>query len=382
MWPKNRSSLSITAILLCLAVATQAWAEGAAKTVATGNTPGLKIEPITDPKVNSPREDLRLKLFKDSPKTFGCKAIPAPKNRTGVDSSLDQFLAEVTDAIKNRSELKLQPHFHPRLNIGIPALSETFAKLANTYGPKQDVTVFRLWALNVPDPDLNASSTLSGDKTPSEIPCTADDLSVHAMYGYPLQFGVWLQILGEKEVGRIYLSIVPTQGRWNLGAFHAQQWTHAEKDPEQWLLNAQRIESLKLPEAAFVAYDIASKLLDGGNLVIMNQRAEVLKRRDAIMTPEQFQDKIRKTLSEYKVLASNSLFVVGGGGVLVRIEVPSEISVEQLKNTCAAISSKLKRESWSQELNGVRCNVNLPKENPKVDGAIGGVYLAFRDLKN
>lgn len=330
----------------------------------------VQVKPVTDPKANSPKEELRLKLFKDQATKPSCGAVQIdPKGGVGVDAELESFLKLVVDAIKKKDEKAFLPLFHKRLNIGLPAIAETFAKLDNTYGSPFDVSVYRLWALN------------TVDGSPKALNCEDDRLTVYPQYGYPLQFSAWLQIMGQRELGRVYLSIVPAEGRWNIGAFHAQQWTHDSKDFATWAEEGVQSERMGMKEAAYVKYDIAAKLLDGGGFLDIQMRDEANKARDHVMSQADFDKSIKATLKDFDVVYTSTLLVIGGSGILARIKMPGEISVEQIKSDCKKAAEALMKNQWAAYVEGMRCSFLLPNEDPKKDGAMGGIFLHFAELK-
>lgn len=328
------------------------------------------VKPVTDPKQKSPKEDLRLKLFKDQAAKPGCGAVQIdPKGNSGVDAELDGFLKTAVEAIKKKDDKGLQPLFHPRLNVGLLAIQETFAKLDNQYGAPFDVSVYRLWALN------------TVDGSPKGLTCEDDRLTVNPQYGYPIQFGVWLQVMGQRELGRIFLAIVPAEGRWNIGAFHAQQWTHDSKDFATWAEEGVQNDRMGMKEAAYIKFDIASKLLDGGGFVEISMRDEATKARDAVMSFANFDKSVRQALKDFDVVQTATLLVVGGSGVLVRIKVPAEISVENMQKECNRTAETLMKQQWTGYVEGIRCSYLLPNEDPKKEGQMGGMFVRFSELK-
>ncbi len=328
------------------------------------------VKPVTDPKQRSPKEDLRVKLFKDQAGKAACGSVQIdPKGNSGVDTELDGILKLAVEALKKKDDKALQPLFHPRLNVGLAAIQETFAKLDNTYGAPFDISVYRLWALN------------TVDGSPKGLTCEDDRLLVFPQYGYPLQFGVWLQIMGQRELGRIFLAIVPAEGRWNIGAFHAQQWTHDSKDFATWAEEGVQNDRMGMKEAAYIKFDIASKLLDGGGFIEIAMRDEAIKARDAVMSFATFDKSVRSALKDFDVVQTATLLVVGGSGILVRIRVPGEISVENMQKECARTAETLSRQQWAAYVEGIRCSYLLPTDDPKKDGQMGGLFIHFSDLK-
>ena len=152
---------------------------GASHSALAENDPMIRM--VADARENSPKEDLRLSLFK-TPTKVDCTSVKAtPRGQTDIDPTLNRFLADLLEALKKKSDKDLQPLFHPRLNVSLNTLGEILARMDNTYGAPLDTSVYRLWALN----------TIDG--TPQVLKCIDDNVQVYAQYGYPLQYRVLLQ---------------------------------------------------------------------------------------------------------------------------------------------------------------------------------------------
>ena len=343
----------------------------AAQEPASSGSSDRDIAPVSDANVNSPKEKLRTKIFASNLETPGCKPIQVHP-RGGIadlDAELDGFLKQLIQAVQRHKETDLQPLFHRRLNVSIPAIAESFAKLDFSLGAPLDVSIYRLWAYN------------TVDGSPSGINCGEDGLKAFPQYGYPLQFGVWLQLLGKQELGRIYVSVVPADGRWNIGAFHTQQWTHASKDFIAWAQEGELDARKNLKESAYVKLDIAQKLLDVGGFLESTTHADITKARDALMTKDDWDHSVRKPLEGFEIIYTGSLLVLDGAGILARIRVPGEVSVMEIKESCKKMAQSIRATSWGAALGGMRCSFNLPKESSKRDGVLGGIYVSFIDLK-
>lgn len=329
------------------------------------------LVPVTDQKVNSPKEELRLKLFGTNAAAAGCGVVSIdPRGGTsGVDASLDETLRSILKAVKAKSDKELQPHFHKRLNVSLAAIAETFGKMDVVYGQPFDVSLFRLWALNTVDGSVGA------------LPCKDDGLKIFPHYGYPLQMAAWLQIMGQKELGRVFVTLVPLEGRWQIGAFHVQQWTHASKDYAAWAEDGQKVAALGHKPAAFLRYDLAVKLLDGGGFVEFDVAPDMVKLRDQVMAPADWDKAVRDALPGFELLHTSSLLVVDGTGILIRIKIPAEISVENMKKTCRDLGMLLLKQPWSSHVEGIRCSFNTAKEDPKREGSLGSIYMSLSEIQ-
>ncbi len=328
----------------------------------------VMFKAVADIRENSPKEDLRLSLFKN-PKEPSCQTVKThPRGETDIDPTLSRFLVSLINTIQKKNDKDLQPLFHPRLNVSLNALAEILARMDNTYGAPLDISIYRLWALN------------TADGSPQTLSCPGERLHVYAQYGYPLQFGLWLQAMGTKELGRIYVSIVPVAGTWQIGGFHVEQRTHESKDAESWASEAEKDKAKGLKESAFAKYDLAVKLSDAGKLLELADHEELIKKRDAVQSRSEWEKSIMDAAKPAQVLYSATILVIGGAGIVIRQKIDAEISVEAMKKDCKALTQRIKDKSWSGGLVGVRCAYNLPKEDPKTDGALGGLFVAFSEL--
>jgi len=327
-----------------------------------------EVVPIGNVPENSPRESVRKAIFTDSLEKPSCQAIEA-KAVVKFDAELDSFIKLIAKSIMERKETQLLALFHKRLNISHAAIGQVMTDMNNTYRAPFDVSVYRVWALNTVD-----GSTKSLD-------CDADRLKLYPLYGYTLQFGVWLQVMGQNELGRIYLSLVPTEDRWNIGSFHAQQWTHDSQDFATWAEEGVKNSQMGHKEAAFAKYDLAAKLLDGGGFIDIAMRDEIVNARDSVMTKDQWSASIKSAIKDWDVANVGTMLVTGGAGILVRIKIPKEISAVDVTTECLRLATAMIEHSWHAHLAGVRCNFVLPHEDPSKDGALGGVFLDFPTVR-
>ena len=185
--------------------------------------------------------------------------------------------------------------------------------------------------------------------------------------------------MGQKELGRLHITLVPTKGRWNIGSFHLQQWTHEGKDFATWAEEGEKNLHMDAKSAAFVKLDLAQKLLNGGGYLKINLRDEVIAMRNKASDPKEWESTISSALVGWNTAYVSSMLVEGGAGILVRISISKEITSDQMVQECQKISAALKSKNLHHHLMGVRCNFLLPKEDPKKDGLLGGLFVAFNN---
>lgn len=342
-------------LFICLA-ATQAIAEDTL-------VPAPAIE-------SSPREDLRKELFSDSLATPGCKSLDVgPKGGLlKVAPDLDLFIKKILKGLQTSDAAILAPLFHKRLRVRESLLQEQFTGFAQTYQKPLDFSVYKTWAFNTVD------GSVAG------FPCM-DGLEAFSLYGYPLQIGLWVQVMGQLELGRIYIPIVPLEGTWWIGGFHTQQWTHNGKDFTAWHEAAQKSALQSIPEVTWVLYDISAKLLNGGGLIKFPALEYIQNAQAKLMSKAEFYSSVSAFAKGLKPVYIASILTEDGAGILVRMATPRDLTLPEVTGTCEDIARAMIAKKWNRALAGIKCTYVLPKEDPAKEGVLGGIYLSFAKVK-
>ncbi len=328
----------------------------------------LKPAPI---EASNPREDLRKQIFKD-PRlgTRSCEVLATdPAASIKADASLQDAVHNLIKALNNKNEKDLRDLFNPRLKVKAAQALASLMSLKNIVGTKFTVTNYRVAALNSPD----------GSTTPIE--CEDTGVLMHPLYGYPLTVGVWLQASGDNEIARVFAEFVPSKKDWTIGAWHIQQWTHAGKDFAMWYESAQAFAQKNQKASAYIAADLAAKLLDGGGFLVFPVKQEAEAWRDKQMTPEQWIKTVKASFPEEDIVHVATLFIRGGAGVLIRFGIKAELSTAAIKEHCQARLQKALSAEWAEGIQGIRCGYNFPRENPTGEGVLGSILILKEELK-
>jgi hypothetical protein len=241
------------------------------------------------------------------------------------------------------------------------------ASQRSTLGGPISVTPYVLYAMN----------TVDGNPTPLVCDGSEDTkLSITPQYGYNLEVGIWLQLMGQRELGRVFAVAVNKDDKWYLGTFHYQQWTHGGKSYADWYIAANDDAKAGLLPAAYLKADLAAKLLDGEGQFELSLHEEMVAYRDKLMVDQNFQKIISDILKDKKVIAAKSIFAKDGAGLMVRFEIPAEISTNDLAADCKKVLGLFKTEKWFGALDGLKCGYTMKGEDPNRDGRLGSLYLA------
>ena len=262
------------------------------------------------------------------------------------------------------------PLFHPQIKVKLAQIKAALISIHRISGSKTDATMFRAYAMN----------NLPGDS--GAVSCDEDGLRLHPLYGHPLQAGVWIQALGEEEVTRIYVVLIPSKDKWLIGAWHVQQWTHAGKDYINWRQEGEDLANKKQDIAAWVYFDIAVKLLDGGKFIVFPVAEDIAAERSKVLGPKTILDILSAKFSSDKLVYANSLFSRKGASILLRFGIPGEWSANAIKEHCRSKFKQLSQEPWMKSVAGIRCDYVMPKESTQKEGALGGIFIDQASLAN
>jgi len=333
----------------------------------------LKTVLKTDLKSVPKDEQLRLKLFKDSLNTRRCLTLPKSltNGSRSIDPELNQFLNDFKTGIEKLDATKLLPLFHPRTVTNLAPVNDLLFSMKLKLGAPFEVSTFRLWAVN------------TVDGTPTPVVCGGLDhteLQFWPQFGYNLEFAIWIQVLGKQELGRIFATIVNKDDKWYIGALHYHQWTHGGKDYEHWFLSGKKDLEKKHDHSAFVKFDIATKLVDGKKQFLLGIHNQLKSYQKQILVRSKWESDIKSILNEWKVLYLNTILGPNGAGIIIRIEIPGEISANDLTRDCHKMGKTLKNQAWFSNLDGFKCSYVMKGENPGKEGKLGGIYLPLNEI--
>lgn len=305
--------------------------------------------------------DLQKSLFtKSSPSS--CILIPPQSLKEGypqLGSKLNTLINNLKSSIQKDKPEDLVPLFHPRLKMTEARLRGTLMLMKSKLKTPFEVSSYQVYAL------------FSSDKSSKLLPCEGGEIHIHPLYGHTLQFGAWIQVLGQSELGRVFAHIVQDKGKdWKLGSFSYEQWTHTGKSAQDWYKLALS-HAEKNPLLAFAELDIAAKLTDktphyelSANLPILSLQQQVLKR-------EKWESTIKKELLEWKISYLGTTLAETGVGLAIRFEVAKELSTNGVREECQKLWAKIKNTKELSGFKGLRCSPLLAQEPAQKDGFMG-----------
>ena len=285
-----------------------------------------------------------------------------------VDPALEKILSTLKKSIETNDHYAIQKLFHPRLAVSTGALKQIYIKIETNIGKKVEANIERVWAL------------YTKDGSSEDIECENDELFISPQYGYDFQYGVWVSILGAKELGKIFLSLVPTNNHLYIGAFHFQIWTHMKKDYIGWIKDADIDYKEKNLISAFIKYDLAKKLIFGKSFYRLKSESEIDKFIDENLNRKVWEQLLVDSLPSDTLIHATSILASKGAGLMLRFSLDKELSSYDIKEHCKKVFRTLDKQQWFKKLHGVRCGYNLPQEsNHLKDGVLGSIFIDKTD---
>lgn len=297
-----------------------------------------------------------------------CRALPNSTltTFTEVEPRLNQLIAAIVTAIRSEDHKGLRKLFHPRLQRGDLDLTEFFTRLRFVYRTPLTLNVTRLWELRTA-------------QAVTELHCAADTLYLKPLYGYDLQYFLWLSVVGKKELGRVIVPLVNSKGKWVIGALHTRQWTHLGFDFNDWLGKAMRYQHE--PMYAWALLDITRKLMRDSPFIRFPQLTALAKAQQQLVPSKQWQQKIKAIAAPHAVIFVNSIFTLGGVGILLRLHLPQALSGKDLSRTCRTLLATFQKQKWFKHFSGIKCSFVVKGEPTDREGVLGGIYMPQRPQK-
>jgi hypothetical protein len=284
---------------------------------------------------------------------------------------LHNFLNEFLEAARKDEWKRIDPLFHPRAKRTKDVGEKMKAILKNRYDTPWQFSVFRVWRISIP----NAHKAIL-DSCPD-----SSGAHIISQSGHETQYMVWLQIMGQNELGRIMIAVAPDKGKMYATALRLQQWTQQGEDAEVWVQRAEERFKADQKIPAYMALDVAQKLLAGEDLLIYPRQRQIIDARNKIVSQAELVKKLNETLNIKTIAYIGSLLTKEGIGILIREVIEKQEVTSILQERCKSRAEGLFKLGWMVPgKTGLRCNYIFPGMDPQADSPMGGFYFAPDDL--
>ncbi|MCY4380811.1 MAG: hypothetical protein OXC40_04485 [Proteobacteria bacterium] len=289
-----------------------------------------------------------------------------------VGGGFGGFLYKLRQGLQQKDYRTLAAMMHPRLKASESQMIRALGHLP--LGDTFRVSYHDVWAV------------YSHDYSSNDVPCPEQNVVLSPLYGYPLQFFLWLSLTGQEEMARVLAIVVPVKGELYLGLLRAQMWTYQGKAPGEWVDEANSEVAKGDDISAYVKYRIAEKHLHGGSYFRFNLEDNIKLQLEMNDAPARWFAELQRVVSvDSSVKTVKATAIMSGGGVAIffRFSLPKEWSVVATQDHCKKTITHLKQFSWFHNLSGIRCGYYLPHEtNFNRDGPLGSIFMLSDSVKN
>ncbi|MCB9229400.1 MAG: hypothetical protein H6618_07295 [Deltaproteobacteria bacterium] len=270
-------------------------------------------------------------------------------------------------ALTARRAESLQPLLHRNLAQEMPDLKQIFKEMSAYLGVAWEISLLRAWSLE----GMNLSER-------GEIRCKGEKIRLFPHYGYARQWFLLFQILGQKELGRVFVSLIPDEDhkRWKVGYFAFRQWTHAGKDPQTWIAEADQSLKTGRQTGAGVRYLLAKNLMAGNRHFIYELHEELDSWLKTALPESVWQLPVRQALAgDDNIEEISSLFAPGGIGLLLKFQLSKTFSGKEVRAHCQERLHHLKSMVWFSDFKGIRCSYFVSGNSTQASYSLGSLYL-------
>lgn len=293
-----------------------------------------------------------------------------------------EFLQELLYNIKHQKTYRLQNLMHPHIrphNTPQKLKKNLLSSLSSF-----EVSIAKQFA------------TYNPDRSSDDILCHEHQIFLSPQYGYPLQFFVWISLLGSQEIVRIMFTVIPTKGQLYIAASYEQRWTHNGDNAERWTAKADAADKKNDTIRAFIFYNVAKKLLSGRSFF----RLTLEDRIQTYLKKTQLQTRVIEQLSEIIQdfpIRSVSPIVISQGAVglhiyftppILKQTIPyaaskHSVSNEQLENHCKNTLSTLETQPWFSDIQGISCSYDIANtQNPSQITTLDSKFIVKSSKNN
>ena len=251
-------------------------------------------------------------------------------------------------------------------SFSVYKIKALFQHMKQSYKGPLEYTALRVWGI------------YTKDGNPEPIDCEDENLKIFPVYGSPLQLLAWMQIRGERELGRLSTMFIYSGGTFKIATLTLQQWTFGGKDPESLMADGDKDAKEKNYVSAFVKYDLAKKLIDeSGNIaypdtVILKDKLNELKKT------HDWEPLIKSKLKNYDLPRIASYYATNKGpALLVYYRLKKQTEQDVREQTCKNMGKTLSDSNLLKGLAGLRCNFLYPQHSADQEGPLKGIFYAF-----
>ncbi|MDD9950460.1 MAG: hypothetical protein OXT67_02740 [Zetaproteobacteria bacterium] len=288
------------------------------------------------------------------------------KDETNIKiHSITQNLAHAIETQNLETMLSI---WHPRIRPTKFRLQKLLTTLHYGLGKPVDVTSLRIWEI---------SSDNSKESLAEGIPCSYDGVTYYPLYGYTKQIGLLFQAMGNNELGRITVILVPKGSSFQIGFMHFSRWTHQGNGPEWWLQEARKAEQQNNLLLAYLMNTATTKLTRTSPHLSYQSHLQANTYAASLLAPKELLHQIQESFKGETIMHVDSILVSKGLGLSLRFQILKEWSSSQVRRHCLDNYNRMQELTWTQgQLHAIKCSYTIAGEEPEDrEGRLGSLII-------
>lgn len=285
-----------------------------------------------------------------------------------IIKDLERLVGSVFKSLHYKNSSMLTDLFHPRLKVSEEIFKYImFKDLPKVYGVQIKYKLLFLGGINAPEGR-------------SEVVSCNDNIKVSPHYGYNLQFAVLIDIIGDKEDGKIYFSVVPYNGDWKIGVWKLKQWSFLKKDPQVWFKDGVKDLNNQHKLLAYLKFNIASKMAHGEGYYWFDIY-EKIEQQQKLFKKEEYLLKLQSITALNDIFDFDGLYMAKGIGISLTIKLKNEENLKSLNNRCADITRQIINYQELNHIEGVKCVFIMQEQKKNHIKEIASFIISKDDIK-
>ena len=278
--------------------------------------------------------------------------------------SLSKLIRKLTKNLKGFSVRGVSETLHSKLNISYNELDRVLQYVQKGVKTPVEISIYKLWMLNNPQRQIGIALNCDSE----------NQFSLRPHMDYETHYALWLQVMGQKELGRIFLTIVEDKNEWKVGFLTFSLWTHGGKNFEKWGEEGDKDLENKNFISAYLKYQLAQKLLVENPHLSIHKKSKISNFLEATLSKEMVLKDIRKIFPSRHVSDVNSFFAEKGVGVEIEFSLTDQTSKVDFEPMCREILLKVQKDKRFHSIVGLKCKfMNLPKAG--FESELGHIFL-------
>lgn len=285
------------------------------------------------------------------------------------NSELSNLIENILEAHRKGDATFIHGLFHPRLAMPSSFSEATLLHQRKALQKPLDYSLHQLWWLEGADVD--------------SVRCS-DGMTLFPHYGYTDLGFLSLQIQGQKELGRIFITLVPQNHKdlknFQIGYYHFRVMTFLGQNAINWGSKAAFAARNRHLLMGYYEWSLAESLARQNPHFTLPEWNILAENKPSLIAVEAALEIIQKITPDYKVLNVEPIFHGDAPAMKVRWQTKDLKSAADQQSLCKDFAKKLKGSGELENVGVLHCALNHVNEDVSRDGMMGSLALELNAL--